>query len=188
MKSVFDPPAHFRTCSSLGSNPISPDPPSLFVLHKLRILPPTTRRIFHSQVYGHSPLKDQFRVTAERLKPIKIHRSVTVLDPQKAINTAKRPRNESIPVDRLSTRSMHLRQLSEEIIKHCDHFQTVNLDGSRKGGEIGKQRPKGKNRGIEDWKHSYSDPSSLVLRFERNNQSHRKRVIGRSRSFLQRRS
>lgn len=166
---------------------------SVFLLHKLRI---QDRSLISREgkippepfIYGHSTLKDQFRAYSERFKPTILHRSTSSLEvPIRRTEVKRKRTGVSGSLEGISTHTARLSKLSDAIISQCDLFQTVDgrYEANRqvKGGVRGLGRGKrrqGREREI--------DPSSLVLRFERNNQTHRKRMIQRSRSFLQRRS
>jgi len=190
--SSFDP-----KLPSLGTVQIATEPPSVFLLHKLRIqdrsllsregkMPP------EPLVYGHSTLKDQFRAHSERFKPAKLHRSVSALEvPSMPISVKRKETGQTVdPMERTATHRVRLSRLSNAVIDQCEQFQTVDLwSVPRSNAHTGRKtvlrsfgRLSGQTRAPE------KDPSSLVLRYERNNHSHRKRMIQRSRSFLQRRS
>lgn len=189
--SSFDP-----KLPSLGTVQIATEPPSIFLLHKLRIqdrsllsregkMPP------EPLVYGHGTLKDQFRVHSERFKPVKLHRSISALEvPFRTICTKRKGTapNENL-MEGISTRRMRLSRLSDAIIDHCKQFQTVDSSDLAQTGRKTVLRTGEKGQKLSaQTRVSERDPSSLVLRYERNNHSHRKRMIQRSRSFLQRRS
>lgn len=192
---------HIRASSFAAKLPaiggIETEPISVFLLHKLRI---QDRSLISREgkvpaepfIYGHSTLKDQFRAYSERFKPNSLHRSASSLEaPLRRIEVKRKRTGVSGSLERISTHTARLSKLSDAIIDQCDQFRTVDgryeTNRQAKWGKTAEMRSLGRGqrrqvRGAE------TDPSNLVLRFERNNQTHRKRMIQRSRSFLQRRS